>query len=257
MNPQRSGARGHTLLELAISMALGLLVVVASLSLYRGQRASHDRAADIARMHDAATAALDLVGQQLQMAAFAPLGSDAGVGLFGCFQGRATGTDDSPACESLPSHSDGVSIRYAADIISTWPTSSGTPTDCLGQATGVAVSNRFYAKTSSSTGEPELYCEGAGKQAQPVVEGIERLRISWWLKDAATAVDAGAVPRERWSQVVAADVCVVVRGDAIGAVKKSSYMDCDGALVVATDARVHRAFWRRVAIRNGGTGRPS
>ena len=77
-------------------MALGLLVVVAALSLYRGQRASHDRAADIARMHDAATAALDLVGQQLQMAAFAPLGSDAGVGLFGCFQGRATGTDDAP-----------------------------------------------------------------------------------------------------------------------------------------------------------------
>ena len=101
MNMQRSGARGHTLLELAISMALGLLVVVASLSLYRGQRASHDRAADIARMHDAATAALDLVGQQLQMAAFAPLGSDAGVGLFGCFQGRATGTDDAPTCESL------------------------------------------------------------------------------------------------------------------------------------------------------------
>jgi type IV pilus assembly protein PilW len=257
MNRQRSGARGHTLLELAISMALGLLVVVASLSLYRGQRASHDRAADIARMHDAATAALDLVGQQLQMAAFAPLGSEAGAGLFGCFQGRASGTDDAPTCESLPGHSDGVSIRYAADTISTWPTSSGAPTDCLGQAAGGAVSNRFYAKASSSTGEPELYCEGVGKQAQPVVEGIERLRISWWLKDAATAVYANAVPRDRWQAIVAADVCVLVRGDAIGGVKKSTYVDCDGSLVLATDARVHRAFWRRVAIRNSGAGRPS
>lgn len=242
--------RGHTLLELTISMALGLLVVVAALSLYRGQRASHERAADAARMHDAATAALDLIGQQLQMAAFAPLGADAGPALFGCSQGRAYGTDDAPACESLASRSDGVSIRYAADAVSTWPTSSGAPTDCLGQAAGATVTNRFYAKASSSTSEPELYCEGVGKQAQPVVEGIERLRIGWWLKDASSSVDSAAVPRDRWSSVFAADVCVVVRGDVLGAAKRN-YVDCDGSIVLAPDARTRQVFWRRVAIRNG------
>ena len=128
----------------------------AALSLYRGQRATHERAADAARMHDAATAALDLIGQQLQMAAFAPLGADAGPALFGCSQGRAYGTDDVPACESLASRSDGVSIRSpTADAVSTWPTSSGAPTDCLGQAAGATVTNRFYAKASSSTSEPD------------------------------------------------------------------------------------------------------
>jgi type IV pilus assembly protein PilW len=138
-------------------------------------------------MHDAATAALDLVGQQLQMAAFVPPGDDAGPALFGCSQGRVSGADASPACESLASRSDGVLVRYAADAVSTWPSASGAPTDCLGQAAGPYVVNRFYAKASGSTGEPELYCEGAGKQAQPVVEGVERLRIDFWLKARSSA----------------------------------------------------------------------
>jgi type IV pilus assembly protein PilW len=250
---RRPVSRGHTLLELAISMALGLLVVVAALVLYRGQRASHDRAADIVRMHEAATAALDLVGQQVQMAAFAPLGSATGVGLFGCSQGRAVGSDDAPACESLTSHSDGVMIRYAADAIATWPSSSGAPTDCQGQAAGAYVVGRFYAKASTSTGEPELYCEGVGRQAQPMVEGIERLRLTYWFDKAATAVDAASVPRERWPAVVAADLCVLVRGDPLVSAKGTRYVDCDGSLAVSTDSRARQAFWRRVAIRNAVT----
>ncbi|SOE82582.1 Type IV Pilus-assembly protein W [Caballeronia arationis] len=241
-------------------MALGILVVVAALTLYRGQRASHDRAADILRMHEAAAAALDLVGQQLQMAAFAPPGSAVGVGLFGCSQGRVVGSDDAPACESLASHSDGVLIRYAADVVATWPSSSGAPTDCQGQAAGAYVVDRFYAKASASTGEPELYCEGVGRQALPMVEGIERLRLAYWLDNAETAVNAASVPRERWTSVVAAEICVRVRGDPVTAGKGRSYVDCDGSLVVSTDSRARQAFWRRVAIRNAVTvdsGRPS
>jgi type IV pilus assembly protein PilW len=253
-------SRGHTLLELAISMALGLLVVIAALTLYRGQRASHDRAADTVRIHEAATAALDLVGQQLQMSAFAPLGTVSGANLFGCSQGRTVGSDDAPACESLASRSDGVMIRYAADPVATWPSSSGAPTDCQGQAAGAYVVDRFYAKASTSTGEPELYCEGVGKTAQPMVEGIERLRLAYWLDGAATAVAAASVPRDRWPSVVAVDLCVLVRGDPLASVKGRSYVDCDGSLAVSTDSRARQAFWRRVAIRNAesaANGRPS
>jgi type IV pilus assembly protein PilW len=253
MSARIAAARGHTLLELTISMALAMLVVVAALSLYRGQRASHERSADIVRMHDAATAALDLVGQQLQMAAFAPPGDDAGPALFGCSQGRVSGADASPACESLASRSDGVLVRYAADAVSTWPSASGAPTDCLGQATGPYVVNRFYAKASASTGEPELYCEGAGKQAQPVVEGVERLRIGFWLKDAATAADAASIGRDHWPSVVAADICVLVRGEVHVTSPRANFVDCDGLPAVAADARARQAFWRRVAIRNAHT----
>jgi type IV pilus assembly protein PilW len=161
------------------------------------------------------------------------------------------GADTAASCESLAGRSDGVQVRYAADTVSTWPTSTGAPTDCIGQSVADAlVANRFYAKASASTGEPELYCEGSGKQAQPLVEGIERMRLVYWLAGASSAVDASAIPRERWPDVHAADLCVLVRGFAVAGQRRAGYVDCTGAPAVADDARTHQAFWRRIEIRN-------
>jgi len=136
MSASRHPQRGHTLLELSISVALGLLIVIATISLYRGQRFAYDRATETTRLRDAASTALDLIGQQVQMAGFVPAGAgQAGESpaLFGCSPGRPTGSDAAPVCEALTSRSDGIVVRYAADTISTWPSSSGLPTDCLGQ----------------------------------------------------------------------------------------------------------------------------
>jgi len=183
MTPRLLSSRGHTLLEMTIALALGMLIVTASLSLYRGQRAAFDRAADAARIHDAASSASEMLAQQIQMAAFASsVDSPVDAPIFGCAQGRVIGADTTASCESLASHSDGLQVRYSADAVSTWPSTAGAPTDCLGQAVSDAiVTNRFYGKPSSSTGEPELYCEGGGRQAQPIVEGIERMRVMYWL----------------------------------------------------------------------------
>jgi type IV pilus assembly protein PilW len=254
MNTPRSavrGALGHTLLELTIALALGLLVVAATLSLYRSQRAAFERATDAARIHDAAAAALDILGQQIQMAGYAADGDSTAAPLFGCARGRVTGADSAAACETLTGHSDGVQVRYAADAVATWPTGGGTPTDCIGQAVPDAyVTNRFYAKASTSSGEPELYCEGGGRQAQPLVEGIERIGAAYWLADAPQALDASALPRARWPDVYAVDLCVLVRGFAMQPKRRTGYVDCDGSPAFADDGRARQPFWRRVAIRN-------
>ncbi len=178
--------RGHTLLELTIALALGMLIVAAALALYRSQRAVFERASDAARIHDAGVVAPDLLAQQIQMAGFASSANDRIDGaLFGCTQAGVTGTDAASAsCESLAGKSDGMQVRYAADTVATWPTSANAPTDCLGQAVADAfVINRYYAKASTSSGEPELYCEGSGKQAQPLVEGIERILVTSGWRD--------------------------------------------------------------------------
>jgi type IV pilus assembly protein PilW len=254
MTSRLSGSRGHTLLELTIALALGMSIVSACLSLYRAQRAAFDRADEAARMHDAASIALDMLGQQLQMAGFSsdrdPHAS-VDAPIFGCAQGRVTGEDLSASCESLASRSDGVQVRYAADAVSTWPTSGGAPSDCLGQAVaGAIATNRFYAKASTSTGEPELYCEGSGKQAQPIVEGVEQIRAAYWLPGANAALAASAIARGRWKDVHAVDVCVLVRGIAAQPKRRIRYLDCDGASVSSDDGRARQAFWRRVALRN-------
>jgi len=247
---------GHTLLELSISVALGVLIVLATISLYRGQRFAYDHATETTRLRDAASTALDLIGQQVQMAGFVPAGAghaDKSPPLFGCSPGRPTGSDAAPVCEALASRSDGIVVRYAADTISTWPSSSGSPTDCLGQiSAGEWIVNRYYAKASSSTVEPELYCEGSGKPGtgQPLVEGIERIKFGYWLKDASFSVEASAISQDRWPLVVAVDVCVLVRGDSPSATARPRYADCDSASIVSADGRIRQVFRRRIALRN-------
>jgi len=260
---------------LLIAMALGLVVTAGVVSLYSSQRAAFERASNAMRIREAGLTALSLIGQQLQMAGFVPAyvaSYNGPAPLSGCSGGRPTGADDSRlACATLSSGSDGVAVRYVGDSVSTWPSATGNATgnvtgnvtDCLGQAVtgnnaafgeqGALVVNRYFASVSTSTGEPELYCEGSGKPGtgQPMVEGIERLRIGYWLKDAPVAVDAASITRDRWPFVTAVELCVLARGDAPSATARPRYTDCDGATVISADGRVRQAFRRRIALRNG------
>ena len=263
MMRRRHRVLGHTLIELVIAMALGLVVTAGAVSLYTTQRIAFEHASNAMRIRDAGLTALTLMGQQLQMAGFIPASVVQYNGpppLSGCSGGRPTGGDDSLACTTLSSRSDGVAVRYVGDSVSTWPSATGQPTDCLGQAVtgasvapdgpGVLVVNRYFASVSGSTGEPELYCEGNGRtgSAQPLVEGVERIRIKYWLADGLSALDASAVTADQWAAVVAVDLCVQVRGAPQG--QNSHYVDCDGVSMTGTDLRPRQTFSRRVALRN-------
>jgi type IV pilus assembly protein PilW len=247
---------GHTLLEFTIAVALGLIVIAGAIAAYRSQRQAFAYAIDAARIHEAGVNALTLIGEQIQMAGFTSADDAAalaGPPVFGCAAGRPTGAVASLTCEALSNRSDGIAVRYLADGESTWLAANGQATDCLGQAIGASageVLNRFHAKASSSTGEPELYCEGTGKigTAQPLVEGVERLRVRYWTAGATQATDAATLSRERWDAVVAVDLCVLVRGAALS--RRVRYVDCDGASLASSDGRARQAFWRHVVLRN-------
>jgi type IV pilus assembly protein PilW len=247
---------GHTLLEFTIAVALALVVIAGALAAYRSQRQAFAYAIDAARMHEAGVNALTLMGEQIQMAGFVAAddsGRLSGPPIFGCSAGRPTGANASVTCEALSNRSDGFAVRYQGDGESTWLASNGQVTDCLGQAVGppaTEVVNRFHAKLSSSTGEPELYCEGSGKvgTAQPLVEGVERMRVRYWLAGAPQAVEAAALVRDQWASVVAVDLCVLVRGAPFA--RRVRYVDCDGVSAASSDGRARQTFWRHVAIRN-------
>ncbi|CAG9256556.1 PilW family protein [Paraburkholderia unamae] len=259
MKPKLTLARrgaGHTLLELTIAVALGLVVTLGALAAYRSQRQAFAYASDAARIHEAGMNALLLMGEQIQMAGFVAADTRvplAGPAIFGCMAGRPVGADAALACESLSGRSDGLALRYQGDGVSTWPAANGQVTDCLGQAAGAAGSeivNRYHAKASASTGEPELYCEGSGKvgTAQPLVEGVERLRLRYWTAGAAQPVDASVLARDQWASVVAVDLCVLVRGGAFP--RRTHYVDCEGAQGLGADGRARQAFWRHIVLRN-------
>ncbi|MGG1946333.1 PilW family protein [Trinickia sp. NRRL B-1857] len=260
---------GHALLEWLIAAALGLSVLAGALTLYRGQRESFERAVDAARMVEAGATALLLLGQQIQMAGYAPADQSAlrgrvTPGVFGCRSARLVvgSAPDELGCvpdSGVRANSDGIVVRYVDDAVATWRGASGEPTDCLGQAVArqgdhATIVNQFYVAQPPRRGEPELYCAGNGgaRPPQPVVEGIDRIEIGYWLPGADGPVRAGTVALAlapmQWSTVVAVELCVVARGRRVAGAR--GFVGCDGQYVPSYDGRQRLALTRRVVVRN-------
>lgn len=260
----RRGQAGHLLLEWIVATALGLFVLSGALSLYRSQRDLFARSADAAAMREAGATALTIIGQQIQMAGFAPIDPaklDVRLrpGLFGCEapQRIVAIAPDAFACtssSSIKSGSDEIVVRYADDGVATWPNAAGEPTDCLGQGvdrqgTYAVIVNRFYVMRPKRRDEPELFCDGNGHATpQPLVEGIERLAIRYWLRGGIEPVSAREIAPMQWADVTAVDVCVVVRGRLPQAA--TAFVDCDGDPAASTDGRARLSLWRHFAVRN-------
>lgn len=258
----RAHTCGHTLPGLLIASALGLFVIAGALTLYRAQRVVIEQAADAAAMREAGANALALIEHHLAMAGYRPadwLAEGAGVepAVYGCgAAGNAQARGGSmPSCRASLCGSDGLVVRYVGDAVSTWPTERGETTDCLGQAVGAAgreaiVENRFYVARFEPTGEPHLYCAGNTRPGQPVVAGIERLVIRYWLRGDAEPRVADHVAESEWRDVVGVGLCVVSRGRA--PMKRPAFVDCEGQRVAGRDALPRMALHRYVPLRNRG-----
>jgi type IV pilus assembly protein PilW len=263
---------GHVLLEWLIATALGLVVQAGTLTLYRSHRESIERSIEAARMREAGAAALTLVGQQIQMAGYAPLDQPvvrARVlpGIAGCQSARPVLLEmaDGMSCEYQPSHSlgsgsDAVIVRYADDGVSTWRGASGEPTDCLGQSVPrdgrhAVIVNAFYVARAPRRQEPELYCIGNGHRwPQPLVEGVDRMELRYWLRGAGEPIRARALAPAQWAEVVAVDLCVVVRGQRASGAR--AFVDCEGRAVRSPDGKDRVSFSRRLMLRNSQADLP-
>ncbi|RKP50938.1 PilW family protein [Trinickia fusca] len=255
-----SADSGHTLLELMIALALSLLVIAGALRLYQAQREAFARTADAQSMRDAGATALTLLAQHIQMAGFVPPDwslprSYIEPVIFGCSNMGSTDRASAVRCAALAQHSDAITVRYVGDTVSTWPSAAGEVTDCLGQRVGNAgepavIVNRFFVDRPRAGGEWQLYCEGNGKVRgkQPVVAGIERLAIGYWLRGEQMPLRAHEIAADRWEQVIAVDVCVVVRG--AWSTQPTRYTDCDGARLPNVDRHTRETFSRHVVVRN-------
>lgn len=263
-------ARGHTLIELLIATAFAAAVVTAAVSLYREQRQIFVDIGESIAMRDAGTAALQLVGQQIEMAGYVPADWMPGYAwvppaIFGCSSARPVAIGEGFACMPGVIGSDGIVVRFVDDAVFTWPSSSRQSTDCLGQGLGVprepaVVANGFFVDRLGGGGAPQLYCVGNGapRNKQPIVSGVDRLQLRYWMRGAPEAVDASFIATGRWADVVAVDVCVVVRGVKHAwrgrTVTRTGYRDCDGVVTKALDGHARQAFSRRFAVRNHEAG---
>jgi type IV pilus assembly protein PilW len=145
-------------------------------------------------------------------------------------------------------------VRYADDGVATWRSAAGEPTDCLGQGVDrqgayAVIVNRFYVMRPKRRDEPELFCAGNGHATpQPLVEGIERLSIRYWLRGGIELVSAREIAPMQWADVTAVDVCVVVRGRRARAA--TAFVDCDGNPAASSDGRARLSLSRHIVLRN-------
>ncbi|MBC7445428.1 MAG: PilW family protein [Polaromonas sp.] len=169
---QRAGprffpARGFSLIELMVALAIGLVIAAASFSAFLGASGASKVAEAQARMNEDAQATLGILTQQLRMAgsnpnqpgrvdaasrrdplygpAVYPTGAYtmSNFTLRGCDGKFAPPASSAPdrlddlICDSQPAQPESLALSYEADRFNTVPTAAdGLPSDCLGNKLG-------------------------------------------------------------------------------------------------------------------------
>jgi type IV pilus assembly protein PilW len=235
----RSRARGVTLIELMISLVIGIVVIGAVLISYIASGQTSKRQAAYAEMNENAQIALSILRSDLLLAGYAQSTSvvdTAGVKtlgktfatrpVFGCPIGFvAANTIGVAACQTTGTGTPAIEISYEADLTNSVP-ASGIPSDCLGNSlqyvaqtatvgansvTFYETHNRYYLATTGSgaSARTELHCASAARTSggaaiagQPLVDNVEAMQI-WY-------GEAGAAGSRQIVRYVAAAPTVVI-----------------------------------------------
>lgn len=171
----RSYTKGLTLIEMMVSIVIGMFVVVAILAVYAGTSGAARTAEAQGRMNEDAHAALSILTQQIRMAGSNPMQPNrtaaqprnpaftAGTfAIRGC-EGKFSNITVTTAISTLTCAAgtstlpDSIAIAYEADKYNTVPTTTGvgTPTDCTGSAL-TAVAANVVAATTPAPGTTNL-----------------------------------------------------------------------------------------------------
>lgn len=278
-----SRARGLSLIELMISMVIGMVVVGAVLAAYLGSGASSKHSQALAQITEDATVALNIMRSHIAQAGYSrPAAFNGGKivpvytgpSLLGCNTGFADLSQSiaTLTCGSGSQHAFAVAFE-ADESNSILGGSPKVPLDCIGNGLaelGTATPgkyflsySRFYIAASGSGGNA-LYCRGSSAGStggQALVENIQSMQVLYGLAEAGKQearrylnaqqlVDAGA----SYEDVVSVRLCVVVAssGNVLDAV--TPYQGCDPFAAATTpttgDRRMYRAFSSTVVLQN-------
>lgn len=282
-------AAGFSLIELMVSLAIGLVIVLFVISLYLGGRASSWQQDDSARMNEDGRAAMFLIGKSIKQAWYGqPIGYYSGglrtdlqvAGMIACDSGFNKAADiNDPSCTAVAANTP-ASIQLSFRVDNTPNPVLGIGTDCNNQQ-GMAdargnffVINRFYlAKTKAADPLPSLMCLGNGNVTpQPILQNVEDLVFTYGINivdqdqdrtadmytdSAATAlVKSPASPGfpntgyPPLKDVVSVGVCLQVVSPNLSSPVEQEYVDCRGRKQTAKDKRMHLVLRNVFAVRN-------
>jgi len=275
------GERGLTLIELLISMVIGLVVVGAVIVSFIGSGRAGRYQAAIGQMNQDAQVALNLLAREVQMAGYISPGQTLGApGVFGCDGTVGTVPFTSPAATgpvtcgaNTGTTVSALEVVYEADTYTTVPAGvSNLPSDCLGNQLTIAgtiyiARNRFYIDTSSS-GRRELHCaSNTGNTPQPLIENVDDMQLWYGVaasaaptqvirfvragKDATSTDTVNGQGAAEWNNVNSVRICLLMRSSEpiLTGEDTLSYADCYGTTQTPTDKYLRRAFFTTATIR--------
>ena len=282
--PMRSYSRGISLIEILVSLVIGLVVVGAVLVSMIGSGKAGRYQAAYTQMNEDAQIGLSILSRELQQAGaslptglapvvpatvpptmalvFASLAG--GTYVIGCDTGFVDPRAVPLVCDVGTQAA--FEVVYEADLRTTAPTAANIPSDCLGNRIAVGppyiARNRYFISVSAY-GRPELSCTSAAAALppQPLLENIEAMAVSYGVAVTAaptqvvryvTATDITGVGPAEWFNVISVRLCLVVRSTdpVLDGEDFPAYTDCAGAVQTPTDRYLRRSYFTTAAIRN-------
>lgn len=273
-----SRMRGFSLIEIMISLVIGLVVVGAVMVTYLSGSKSNQQQAAYAEMNENAQLGLGIISRDLMLAGYSTAtGTTVASGIttftrsyslravFGCEYGFTSPNQTGPIAAGdcvVSAGTPGFEVVYEADVSNTVPTSGGVPSDCLGNGLTIVGANYFaynrYYLSSGNTGRSELHCASPGNAGQPLVDNVDGVKV--WYGE-AVAADPRSVVRyvtaasvTDWTLVVSVRVCLLMRSNEkvlqSGGEDTLTYLDCDSTSQTSSDRYARRAYFTTTTLRN-------
>jgi type IV pilus assembly protein PilW len=267
----RTQARGLTLIELLVALAVGLIITIAAASLFIFAQQSFRINDDRTRILENGRLVMDLLTRNIRMAAALDLrpyqGNAQGGGeeTVGTFAGFTLGA----GLLGIEGNAQPDSLAIVYESIDQWNAALLTGSDCLAQRIGANGLGDVVNTYAVDTVTQQLTCSGSGApgNTQPIVGSVADLQLQYsfvpgWDRvdrpkgDAAPAVqvvNADAVTN--WGAVRAVHVCVDIVSAEPNSLNQGQTngitpgLNCRGQ-PFADDNRVHRLFRSVVAVRN-------
>lgn len=245
-----AGQAGLTLLELMVSLGLGLVLLVGVATVYLGSRQAYQLQEGSGRLQETGRYALEMIGRSLRQAgAAAPMLSDQvqAVKPPDCKPGDQAACTAASGVDGAGNLPDTLIVQYYANNDEEFPVGSGNlgTRDCTdgfvsvgAPATGTLVTN-VYSLVGTN-----LTCTGSVGGTAALLSDIEDFQVLYGVDtdggigttDAYPSANLYAATPADWGRVVSVRVCVLVRSQGLGmtATRGQRYLNCAGALGVAT-----------------------
>jgi type IV pilus assembly protein PilW len=221
------------MLELMISLSLGLLLLTGIGTIYVGSNQTYRVQEQNARIQESGRFALDVIGRSIRQAGYWNMPIDPA-----SLQTAFTGTPITGTASSVTVQYDGTGA-----------------VNCSG---AVVAANAIVTEAIDRDANNNLRCN-----TQPLVSNVEALQFLYGIDTVNTpplyATRYVAAPAD-WSQVVSVRACVLIRSEDQGITATAQrYLNCDGALATgatafttagANDRRLRRVFMATFNLRN-------